>query len=747
MAAAYVSGVAALLESASIATTPATVRDALMCGAEDDIAADGYDQFYGWGHLKADLSMNWRNNSTSCKVTVPNDNLQSATVIPALPFGNNQSISDRSVTEQLSDPQICGAFREQTVWYRFVPGASGYFQFSTLGSTYTTAIGVFRGGAGVLTSVGCNDSTSPTPGQLIVPLDALQIYYIAVGTDSGVVDNQILQIRVNPAALTNNTDFQDTGAPFAYVGMWGKVAVAAASGGYIHQTTDPDAMVAFSFRGTQFKYSRTVGPNRGSVQFYINGSSTPITVSNQGAALKYNQITDYILVPGANIGSWNTVYMKRDPNVPGLVDIDRIRTFDFDVNTLAGVINAGATNEIADDRDARLRYITVVSSNDWAKIPFNGAYKNTLTETGIQNAGVAFRFYGNSVSVSRMIGGGFADMQITVDNSTTFTVSNTGTTNVIRPFMIDNLPTAQHVVEIRKLGATGTIQLDAIQGFVKVALAAGTIYDERHVALSYRGDWTNNGSVTGAYVATTRSLPVGAEVSFKILSNDLCVGYKRPNLPLNIYIDGASTPTWTIAEDSVGTGFTVWCIENKMHTLLADTIHYVRLVPQTGTTATNFTLDYIKPQRTVTLTPASGIVQEVNAAFRYSAAGAWQNLTTAAISVGGFAPRGGSLKRTSIDGTTITFYINGTGFILYTSVGSSTGCWETSVDDVVTDPIDTTSPAVQIRRYRPLGYAISGLTPGIHRIQLTADINCSSIPGGPFPSTYPVDFDAVRVFP
>jgi hypothetical protein len=141
------------------------------------------------------------------------------------------------------------------------------------------------------------------------------------------------------------------------------------------------------------------------------------------------------------------------------------------------------------------------------------------------------------------------------------------------------------------------------------------------------------------------------------------------------------------------------------------------------------------------------MVQEANPAFRYSALSAWQNLTTTAISVGGFTPRGGSLKRTATDGTSITFYINGTGFILYTSVGSSTGCWETSVDDVVTDPIDTASPAVQIRRYRPLGYAISGLTPGIHRIQLTADTNCSSIPGGPFPSTFPVDFDAVRVFP
>jgi thermitase len=757
MAAAFTSGVVALLESANIATTPATVRDALMCGAEDDIPNSGRDDFYGYGRLKADLSMNWNYNSTSCKATLPNDNFQSATVISALPYGISQAVSDRSVTEQPgTDPQICGALREQTLWYKYQPAAAGYYQFTTFGSSYIPVVGVFRGTAGALTSIGCVSNASSTPQQFVLPLDALQTYYIAVATDTGVVDNQILQLRVNPAIAGNNLDFQDTAAPFAYVGMWAQAANTLASGGTVKQTNADNALVAFSFRGTYFNYARTVGPDRGSVQIYVNGSLIPEgSISNQGAVTKYNQVYT-VNVPSPIVGNWNTVYIKRDPSAIGLVDIDRIRTFDFDANTLAGVINAALTNELADDRDVRLRY----SGSGWQSLPSNpsSAYLSTLKETDVLNDAVTFRFYGNALTITRMTGPGFADMQVTIDNGLPLTVSNLGdnSTSITRGYMIDNLPVMQHVVEILRLGATDpmhTIQLDAVQGLVKAAMAVGTVYDERAINVAYRGVWTNN-AVTGAYASTTRSFTSGSEASFKFAGNDLCIGYQRvlsSPFTANVYVDGTlllePLKTETINDDGSGSAFAAWCMEFKMHTLLADTLHYVQLVPLTGT----FKLDYITPKRYVTLTPARGMVQETDASFRYSAPTAWTLLTTTAISVGGFAPRGGSLKRTSTDGTTITFYINGTGFILYTSVGASTGCWNMSVDDVaptLSTSIDLTSPPVAIRRYRPLGYGISGLTPGIHRIQLIADTDCQGVPNPPGAGGhYPVDFDAVRVFP
>jgi hypothetical protein len=54
-----------------------------------------------------------------------------------------------------------------------------------------------------------------------------------------------------------------------------------------------------------------------------------------------------------------------------------------------------------------------------------------------------------------------------------------------------------------------------------------------------------------------------------------------------------------------------------------------------------------------------------------------------------------------------------------------------------------------VLRYSPLGYGVTGLTPGIHRIVLTADSNCSTIYGEPngLGAFFYVDLDAVRVFP
>jgi hypothetical protein len=743
----FVSGTAALLMSANVAKTPATVRDALTCGAED-AGVGGRDDFYGYGRLKADMSMNWHNNSAGCKVTLANDNFENATAISTLPFTATQPINDRSVTEQTTDPQICGVTAEQTLWYKYTPTLAGYYQFTTLGSSYNPIMGIFRGNQGALTSVGCTTTSVPPQLQLPVPLDAAQTYYVAVGTDGTAVNNQVLQLRVNAAMLTNNLDYQESSVNIAYVGMWQQTIVTGASGGYTKQTTDTGAMAAFSFRGTSFDYVRTIGPDRGSVQIYINGSVTPITVSNQGAITKANQVYP-VNVPSGTSGNWNTVYIIRDSAAPGAIDLDRIRTYDFDGSTVAGAITTKA-----DDRDARLRYNL---SADWTVLnPSPGAYLSTLSDTDVLNAGVTFRFLGNAVTIFRMTGAsGFADMQVTIDNTLTLTVSNTAAgANAIRPYTIDGLTSMYHVVQIRKLGTTGVghIQLDAVQGATLINLAAATTYDDRSLYIAYRGAWTDTPLVAGANAGTTRSLTAGSEASFKFTGNDLCFQYQRPNSLLNVVVDGMSLAT--IAEDTTGGGsFTLWCIETKLHKLLADTLHYAKLVAVDGTTVHTFTLDYVRPGRYNTITPARKLVQETDLSFRYGTPANWTTLTTAAKSPGGFAPQGGALKATSQDETatdvTITFYINGTGFILYTAVGPSHGCWIISVDDVVQPTVDL-SDNLTLSRNSPLGYGVTNLVPGIHRIQLTADANCSTSPSAPpggWPTNLEVDFDAIRVFP
>lgn len=727
LAAPHVAGAAALLMSANVATTPAAVREALICGAVD--AGDpNFDEYYGFGRLKADWAMNWRGNSSNCKISQPNDNAFAPTRITRTPFTAIQPLHSRSVTAQSADPVICGQSSQQTLWYTFQPTVTGVYQVSTIGSSTPVIFGVYSGVPGALTQVSCS-----LQSQNASTLERGVLYTIVVGTSGSAVDNHIAQVRVNAALTLNNRDHQENVPQIAYSGTWVRLGARGASGRFTQMTTDVSASAMFSFRGTSFDYVRTVGPDRGSTSIFVNGALLT-TVSNQGAFTAYNQ-TINIAIPAAGAGQWNTVRLERDASVPGSIDVDRIRTYDFDANTLAKAI----TSKV-DERALQLRYFSVGIGNSWVDIPYAGAMNSTLRETSVENAYMIFRAKGNAITIYRMTGPGFADMSVTINDGDPIIISNVAATMAIRAYTIDGLIPMEHVVEIRKLGASNSIQLDAVQAATLGTLGANVTYNENVVQIAYRGIWTKNTSVAGALGGTTTTLEAGAEASFKFVGNDLCVGYRRPNGSLDVIIDG--TLIGTIAADA-GSGFSVWCVDATMLRLLPDTTHYARLVANGST----FTLDYVRPQRYNVITPARKVVQEIDPAMRYSPTTGWVRLGgAAATSPGGYKPQGGYINNTTVDNQSITFYIQGSGFVLYTSIGQSRGCYQLYVDGVEQVPIDLVDEAAI--GYRPIGYGVTGLGAGIHRIELRSDTNCSSIyPPDGLPSTYPVDFDGVRALP
>jgi thermitase len=740
-ATAYVSGVAALILSAKVATTPATVLDALVCGAEGDLDPNPANNY---GRLKADFSMNWHENSSSCEVTQPNDNFEAAKVITPMPFTFTQPVHSRSVTVQATDPNtICGVPKLQTLWFSFKPTVTGYYQISTLGSSYDNVFGVYQGTAGALSEVGCSlDSQKP------ISMQAYQPYYIVVGTDNGgvAVDDQILQLRVNAALPANKVDYQENAVYFAYSGSWVRGAVTGSSGGYTQQTFDVNGAAAFSFRGIEFDYVRTVGPDRGQVLIYINNNA-PITVDNRGAIVKANQVYN-IEIAGATAGQWNTVRIMRDGTVPGVIDLDRIKTYDFDE-----AVTATAFAGKVDDRSTYLKY---AGGTDWTNVTVatSVAYLGTLKQTDdtldaeLKPVRVQARVTGNAITVFRMTGTTpvvMADMEVVIDGIV-YSIPNPSGANVVRPYTIDGLVAMQHVVEIRKVGTDGdgiNIQLDAVQGATLATLGPAISVDERSTNLAYRGTWTDNAGVGGAMSLTTRTLTTNTEVSFKFTGNDLCVGYKQVAGTLQMYIDGTLMDTITAVD---GVGFLKWCLDANGNKLVADGTHYARLV----VTSATFTLDYVRPQRYTTLTPARGIVQETDVAFRYKQIANW--IRPATKSVGGYAPQGGYYRETATDGETVTFYINGTGFILYTFMGPSRGCLSITVDGGLYDfdpgagvdtVLDLNGDGSEFVRDQPLGFGVVGLNPGIHHIVLeVANSDC-----GITTSNFFFDLDAVRVFP
>ncbi|MEO8612424.1 MAG: S8 family serine peptidase [Chloroflexota bacterium] len=720
MASPHVAGIAALIMSANVATTPAAVREALICGAIDS-GAPGKDDYFGYGVVQGDYGMNWRYNGGSCHIPQPNDNFENATPITAVPFTATTAVDTRSVTTQSTDPMICGAYREQTLWYKFVPTVSDYYQVVVGGSIYST-YAIYQGNQGALNQLNCGDSVS----KMLVGLTAGQTYYIAAAPDIGFVNDEVQQIWVWRAMSTNNT-FNEENSPFInYIGGWSRVARTGASGGFVQQTSDYNDMANFAFRGTGFELYRTIGPTMGTIEVYVDGGLLT-SIYNRAAYTQANQ--SYYVDVGGTAGTWHQVEIRRAQfGSAGAIELDRIRTFDaYNVPTVA-------ITAITDDRAGATRFS--YTDGFWSQVSVPGSNLNTVTQTSDVGAKVTFRATGSTITIYRNTYATFGDMVVFVDGIYYGLVSNSGSYGQKVPYVVSGLTPITHVVQIVN---QGILQFDAAQGSTPAVLPVTTKTDDRSLNITYGGLWTNVVS-PGALTNTTRyTSDLDASVSFDFTGNYFCVGYKQQPTggQLIVYIDGAG---YSFFGTDGPLGYASYCTNSI--SILPDQRHSVRLAGMAGP----FEIDYIQPMRQAVITPAMGLVQETNAAIYYDPFwGPWY-LGTSVHSLGGYAAQGGSMRYTSYDNARLSFYINGTGLILYTAMGPSQGEWEVWIDGLqvdmqqygfATSTINMYSSS--LTRWRPLAYGITNLPAGVHRIELRARID--------HVVEWDVDFDGVRVFP
>jgi hypothetical protein len=274
---------------------------------------------------------------------------------------------------------------------------------------------------------------------------------------------------------------------------------------------------------------------------------------------------------------------------------------------------------------------------------FGSAYLSTLKGTTSAAATLTFRVYGNKIDIFRKVGAGQDDMNVRVDGVLYGPIVNTLTTTptpMILPHTIDNLVGGVHVVQISKAGPDGPeLVLDAFQGTTTYQMVASAIYDAwTHPYIGARGSFFDKSGVTGAYALTTRELSVGAEASFTINGNNLCVQYGTPSLPVEVWIDGVQVDAdWDtvgvnpIPEVTTSGSFLKWCLEADGHKLVADSVHYVRLKAVAGTTATKFVLDYVQSMRHLVLTSALLMVQETYPGIKYETLPQWTLYSNASL--------------------------------------------------------------------------------------------------------------------
>jgi hypothetical protein len=727
MASPEVAGAAALLLSAKVATTPGQVREALICGAWHDFAAYN-PTYYGAGELQLDLSMNWNFNSGSCQVTLANDDVRTALVIgTTFPYYSSLAITGRNASIATNDPTTaCNPAPAQSVWYQFKPATSGPFVFSTLGSSYDTVVSIYKGDPGSLIEIGCNNDMFGQQSILNASLTAGQPYQIMVSSygnpTATIVQDQILNFSAAPGIISTASKVENSATNMIYSGTWQQFTATGQSG-TVARTTDNSAAMMFSIRSWNLTIGRTTGPDRGSIDVYVDGVYNS-TINNRTALTTYQSP---VTINFNNVLGTRNITLVRTPGGPaGPIDVDWVQgTSPSTMTAISGKV---------DDTSASLRYWGF----NWTSINTSGAYLTTLKENSTAGEHVDFKFTGSAFTFNRALYPSATTSEIRVDGNVYATIdsqSPTGSFVPSVPYSVVGLSNSEHIVSIAPV--TGILGFDSVAVSAPADLSGGTQVDERAANIFYSGIWTDTTTATGlAFSNTIRSTSdPNAEVRFRFTGTTLMVKFAKLSSPsggtFDVYIDGIKDNSSPIDTNYVSQSYN-WVYKSNVYTLAQHTV----LIKPNVTTSQSVQLDSFTASTYPTLQPSQGIVADTSTAFIYSTAPyTWTTKSWARL-------QGGSGKITSVDGSSVDFYINGTGALIYTETGYFADYVDVYVDGVLYTTSDSppghSFDLFDQRNNRPVAIGVANLGFGIHRITVIANF-------GFVGST--LTFDGVRVFP
>lgn len=181
----------------------------------------------GRDHLREDSddSRDWsaQNPSLGAQNLVErpaNDAFANAVTISSLPF--SVDLATHNATKQAGEPiPNCSPAIGRTVWYRFTPAADGFFEFSTIGSNFDTALAIYTGTFAGLAQIACNDDIilGQNPRSRIrINLLGGTTYHIQVGGYNGESGN--LRFIAGENIINGNDDIANAVAvgslPFNY---------------------------------------------------------------------------------------------------------------------------------------------------------------------------------------------------------------------------------------------------------------------------------------------------------------------------------------------------------------------------------------------------------------------------------------------------------------------------------------------------------------------------------------------------
>ena len=132
-------------------------------------------------------------NSNGTPDAPANDDFDSPTVIGTVPY--TTTLYALGATTAVDDPElVCGAGEQGmgSVWYSFTPAVNGLLTADTFGSSYDTALSIWRGERGSLEALDCdNDNLGEQSQMVAVPLTGGTTYQMGIASSSdslGILD-------------------------------------------------------------------------------------------------------------------------------------------------------------------------------------------------------------------------------------------------------------------------------------------------------------------------------------------------------------------------------------------------------------------------------------------------------------------------------------------------------------------------------------------------------------------------------
>lgn len=242
------------------------------------------------------------NASPAYAAAPPNNDIGNAVKITTSAFAAYiPSVS--TATTAATDPGLScvgGSQGKNSVWYSFVPAASGEAQINTIGSSYDTVLAVFKNNPSVpggLIELGCNNNAGGLTSALTLPLRGGVRYYIEVVRKTGTTASsykmnlqyQFSQKHVVWSDLAGVIWDGSKPGVFTYTTGWQDSLFMGTNNGNLRVSNKKDNTAVLYFDGGGFDLVYALGPQMGGMDVLIDNAYVA-TLGEGNATYLFNQV-------------------------------------------------------------------------------------------------------------------------------------------------------------------------------------------------------------------------------------------------------------------------------------------------------------------------------------------------------------------------------------------------------------------------------------------------------------------------